>query len=185
MKELALHLLDIAENSIKAGADLIQLTISEKDNSRIMVVEDNGCGMKPDFLQHVTDPFCTTRTTRKVGLGLPLLRLAAEQTGGYLTVESRNREDFPDNHGTCVTACFHTDHIDCVPPGDMASTVWTLIQGAPKVDFVFLHKTPVCTVRLDTRAVRRELGKDIPINAPAVLEWIADFLHEQYAQSDA
>lgn len=183
MKELSLNLLDIAENSVKAGATLIRMTIREADAVLTMTVEDNGCGMKPDFLRSVTDPFCTTRTTRKVGLGLPLLRLAAEQTGGSLTVESRHRDEFPDSHGTRVTACFHTDHIDCTPLGDTVSTLWTLIQGSPEIDFVFLHETPAQTVRLDTREIRRELGADIPLNTPAVLDWIADYLREQYART--
>ena len=165
MKELSLNLLDIAENSVKAGATLIRMTLREAGNVLTMTVEDNGCGMKPDFLRSVTDPFCTTRRTRKVGLGLPLLRLAAEQTGGSLTVESRHRDAFPDGHGTCVTACFHTDHIDCTPLGDTVST-------------------PERVVRLDTRELRLELGADIPLNTPAVLDWIADYLREQYAQPD-
>lgn len=184
MKELSLNLLDIAENSVKAGATLIRMTLREAGNVLTMTVEDNGCGMKPDFLRSVTDPFCTTRRTRKVGLGLPLLRLAAEQTGGSLTVESRHRDAFPDGHGTCVTACFHTDHIDCTPLGDTVSTLWTLIQGSPEIDFVFLHETPERVVRLDTRELRLELGADIPLNTPAVLDWIADYLRDQYAQPD-
>ena len=87
-----------------------------------MKVIDNGCGMTPDMLKRVTDPFCTTRTTRKVGLGIPLLKLAAEQTGGSVTIESRHKVDIPIITETSVTAVFHTDHIDFPPLGDIIST---------------------------------------------------------------
>lgn len=86
MKELSLNILDIVENSAKAGASLIEVSLIEADHILTMKVIDDGCGMTPDMLKRVTDPFCTTRTTRKVGLGIPLLKLAAEQTGGSVTI---------------------------------------------------------------------------------------------------
>lgn len=182
MKELSLNLLDIAQNSVKAGATLIRISIQETDELLVMTIEDDGCGMEPEFLRRVTDPFTTTRTTRRVGLGLPLLRLAAEQTGGSLEIVSRHRDRYPDSHGTRVTATFCKDHIDCTPMGDAVSTLWTLIQGSPDIDFVFLHEMPRRAVQLDTREVRAELGGDIPLNTPAVLDWIIDYLREQYEQ---
>ena len=137
MKELSLHLLDIAQNSIAAGARHVDLTVEEAGDRITLTVADDGCGMSPEFLAQVTDPFTTTRTTRKVGLGLPLLRLAAEQTGGALEVESR------EGVGTTVTAVFHAGHIDCPPLGDMAATVALLAQGLPAFDAalcgVWLH----------------------------------------------
>ena len=125
MKELSLHILDIAQNSIAAGAKHVDLTVEEGEGLLRITVADDGRGMSPEFLASVTDPFTTTRTTRKVGLGLPLLRLAAEQTGGELRVESQL------GVGTTVTATFHADHIDCPPLGDTASTVSLLAQGLP------------------------------------------------------
>ena len=100
MKELSLNILDIAKNSVKAGASLITISIDEADSWRVLTIADNGCGMSPEFLAAVTDPFTTTRTTRPVGMGLPLLKLAAEQTGGSLSITSS--QDAAD-HGTPVT----------------------------------------------------------------------------------
>lgn len=131
MKELSLHILDIAENSAKAGAGLIGISITEKGGILTLRITDDGCGMKPEMLSRVTDPFTTSRTTRKVGLGLPLLRLAAEQTGGSLEITSRHIDEFPEDHGTVVTAVFDTRHIDSPPLGDVISTIVTLIQGHP------------------------------------------------------
>lgn len=117
MKELSLNMLDIAENSVRAGAALTQLLLTETADTRTLEIRDDGCGMDAETVRRVTDPFYTTRTTRRVGMGLPLLRLAAEQTGGTLMVVSRPAAEYPQAHGTTVTAVFHTDHIDCVPLG--------------------------------------------------------------------
>ncbi len=117
MKELSLNLLDIAENSVKAGATLTRLTLVEEAGTLTLRVEDDGCGMSAETVRGVTDAFYTTRTNRPVGMGLPLLRLAAEQTGGSLSVVSRHRDSHPADHGTAVTAVVHTDHIDCPPSG--------------------------------------------------------------------
>ena len=174
MKELSLHLLDIAQNSVSAGARHIDLSL-EEDAQRDcrMVVADDGKGMTPEFLAQVTDPFTTTRTTRPVGLGLPLLRLAAEQTGGRLEIESQV------GVGTTVTALFRTGHIDCPPPGDLPSTVALLIQGAPEVEWTYRHTTPKGTFTLDTRELRSILGPDVPLSEPAVTQWIREYLQEQ------
>ena len=136
MKELSLNILDVAENSVKAKASLIEILLTEIGNHLIITIKDDGCGMKKEILEGVTNPFYTTRTTRKVGLGLPLLKMAAEQTGGKMTVESVSEEDNRDAHGTTVTAEFYTDHIDFTPLGDIVSTIVTLIQGHPEFDFL-------------------------------------------------
>ena len=186
MKELSLNILDISENSTKAGATLVEISLAEKKHILTLMVRDNGCGMTPEILKRVTDPFCTTRTTRKVGLGIPLLKLAAEQTGGAVTIESRYQGEFPDSHGTTVTAVFHTDHIDAPPLGDIVATIVTIIQGHPDTDFLFTHSSdgagaqPAYEVRLDTREMREVLGGDIPLSSPEVLEWVASVLREQY-----
>ena len=190
MKELSLNILDISENSTKAGATLVEISLAEVNHILTLMIRDNGCGMTPEILRRVTDPFCTTRTTRKVGLGIPLLKLAAEQTGGAVTIESRHQSEFPEAHGTTVTAVFHTDHIDSPPLGDIVSTIVTIIQGHPDTDFLFTHSSdgtggrPAYDVRLDTREMREVLGGDIPLSSPEVLEWVASSLAEQYGSDE-
>jgi len=180
MKELSLNVLDITKNSVKARATLIQISLVEEGNLLTLTITDNGCGMKPEVVETVMNPFYTTRTTRKVGMGIPLLMLAAEQTGGSVTIESRHEEEYPDAHGTVVTATFYTDHIDFTPIGDMASSMETLIMGSPDIDFTFLHDMNGRRVELDTRQLREVLG-DVPLDSYEVVQWIGDFLREQYS----
>ena len=180
MKELSLNVLDISQNSVKAGATLIQICLRETDDWLTMTVTDNGCGMTAETLRGVIDPFYTTRTTRKVGLGIPLLKLAAEQTGGSVTISSRHESEYPDSHGTEVVATFYKKHIDFTPMGDIISTVTTLIQGSPDIDFEFRHLSNAFDVSLDTREVREVLGPEIPLSEPEILLWIANNLSEQY-----
>ncbi len=175
-----MNVLDIAKNSVKAGASLIEIRIEETDTVLTLTITDNGCGMKPEMLRSVIDPFCTTRTTRKVGLGIPLLKLAAEQTGGEICISSRHESEFPDSHGTVVVATFDPTHIDFTPMGDIVSTVTTLIQGSPEIDFVFLHQIGNGQVKLDTREMRALLGEDIPLNEPEIIQWATQYLTEQY-----
>ncbi len=179
MKELSLNVLDITKNSVKAGASLIHISLMEVGSLLTLTITDNGCGMKPEVVETVMNPFYTTRTTRKVGMGVPLLMLAAEQTGGTVTIQSRHEGDHPENHGTTVTATFHTDHIDFTPIGDMVSTMETLIMGSPEIDFVYVHDANGQRVELDTRQLREVLG-DVPLDSFEVIQWIGDFLREQY-----
>ena len=181
MKELSLNILDITENSVKAGASLIRIILEEQDETLTLIIADDGCGMKPDILRGVVDPFYTTRTTRRVGLGVPLLKMAAEQTGGSVSIESWHESDYPDRHGTVVTAVFYKKHIDFTPLGDIASTMVTLIQGSPQIDFVFRHTAKDLDVSLETKEMRQVLGDEVPLNTPEVLHWIADSLREQYS----
>lgn len=181
MRELSLNILDIAQNSISAGASLITIDVSESREEHLLTltVSDNGCGMDEEQLQNVCDPFFTTRTTRKVGMGIPLFRLAAEQTGGSLSIESVSADDDPIGHGTVTTAVFDTKHIDMTPLGDVVPTLITILQGHPEIDYVFLHDTPQHTVRLDTRELRAVLG-NVSLASFEVLTWIGDYLREQY-----
>jgi hypothetical protein len=181
LKELSLNILDISKNSVKARATLIQILITETEDKIEIKIIDNGCGMTPDVLRGVIDPFYTTRTTRKVGLGIPLLKLAAEQTGGEVSIESRHESEFPSDHGTVVCAVFYKNHIDFTPMGDIVSTMVTLIQGSPDIDFLFEHKSDSVNVFLDTREVRDVLGGEIPLDFPDVLDWISSNLREQYS----
>ncbi len=180
MKELSLNVLDIAKNSVKAGATLISITLIEENGWLTLTIADNGCGMTPEILRRVSDPFYTTRTTRRVGMGIPLLTLAAEQTGGSVHITSRHEGDHPVDHGTEVVATFDTRHIDFTPIGDLPMTVQVLIMGSPEIDFVFLHRTEQYAVELDTRQVREILGEEVPLSTHEVLEWILGSLREQY-----
>ena len=183
MKELSLNILDVAENSVKAGATLTQILINEDDENFELSFVDDGCGMSEEIVKSVTDPFYTTRTTRKVGLGVPLLKLAAEQTGGSLDVESRTIEDNSDNHGTKVVAKFNKNHIDFTPLGDVISSITTLIQGHPDTDFLFIHKVDGKEIKLDTRELREVLG-GVSLGEYEVIKWIEDFLKEQYVEAE-
>lgn len=181
MKELSLNILDIAQNSVKAKADTVKIILTETDESLTIEIIDNGCGMKEDFLRNVTDPFTTTRTTRKVGLGIPLFKLAAQQTGGDLKITSRHEEDYPDSHGTELTAVFRKDHLDFTPLGDVVSTLTVLIQGQPSIHWVYSHVTKKGSVDLDTDELKTVLG-DVPLDTFEVIAWIGDYLREQYAE---
>ena len=123
MRELSLNVLDIAQNSIKANASLIEIELSESTEKKELLIGiyDNGKGMTPEQVQSVTDPFFTTRTTRKVGLGIPFFKMAAEMTEGSFEIESEV------GVGTRVSAVFRTDHLDFTPVGDMCSTIVILI----------------------------------------------------------
>ena len=179
MKELSLNILDVAKNSVRAGATRIEISVStDADGLLTLKISDNGCGMDAETLKNVTDPFYTTRTTRKVGLGLPLLKLAAEQTGGSLCLTSSTEKG---SNGTVLRAVFDTKSIDCMPMGDIVSTVCILIAGSPEIDFEFSDVTPDRSVFLKTAELREVLG-DISLAEPEVQAWISEYLKEQYLQ---
>ena len=181
MKELSLNILDIAMNSVKAKADTVQITLTETDEVFEMKIEDNGCGMKQDFLENVIDPFTTTRTTRKVGMGIPFLKLAAEQTGGSFSITSKHESEYPDSHGTVTKAVFIKTSIDYTPLGDIVSTVVTLIQGSPNIRWIFNHVLNNGTVSLDTDELKAVLG-DVPLDNTEVIIWIKGYLEEAYSE---
>ena len=180
MRELSLNILDIAENSVKAGASLVHILLEETEEILQLEIRDNGCGMTPEFVARVTDPFCTSRTTRKVGLGIPLLLLAARQTGGDVEIISRTKEMDSVNHGTATKALFYKTHIDFTPLGDITETICTLIQCNPHMDFEFKHTTPGGEVVLSTKEMREELG-EVPLNTYEVIVWIREYMNQQYS----
>ena len=185
MKELSLNILDITQNSISAGATHITVALTEEENGRLtLVIADNGCGMTEEVLRRVSDPFYTTRTTRKVGMGISLLTLAAEQTGGTVTITSVHESVDPVGHGTTLTATFDTTSIDFPPLGDMVSTLSVIIQGHPEIDYSFRHVTPTKEVRLETTELREVLGEDVSLAEYEVMQWIESYLREQYAETD-
>lgn len=177
MKELSLHILDVAKNSVTAEAGQVDIRLEEtEDRTLTITITDDGRGMSPEFLATVTDPFTTTRTTRPVGLGLPLYRLAAEQTGGSLAIESALGE------GTTVTAVFHREHIDCPPLGDLSGTMALLIQGSPWVDFTLEHVTPKGEYLFSSQEIKEFLGNEVPLDLPEVYIWIQEYLDERESE---
>ncbi len=182
MKELSLNILDVTKNSVTAGADTIYITLNTSDDGILrLTIEDNGCGMSEEVQRRVTDPFYTTRTTRKVGMGLPLLKMAAEQTGGEMTIISSTEKG---KSGTTLCAVFDTKSIDFMPIGDIVSTMCVLISGSPDVRFVFKDITPRGEVILDTAELVAVLGEGISLAEPEVISWIGGYLSEQYSERD-
>ena len=181
MKELSLHVLDIVHNSLAAGASHIRILLSEDEVGILtLTIGDDGRGMNAGEAERAVDPFYTTRKTRRVGLGLPLLKMAAELTGGSLTLVSSSETDGGRNHGTSVTAVFDTKSVNMMPVGDMAATVCAVLQGYPEVECDFRHTGPGLNVSLDTTELRSVLGADIPLSSPDVLQWVTDYLSQQY-----
>ena len=176
MKEISLNILDIAENSVKAKATLTEIYVTEEGDTLTLTIKDDGCGMDEQTVKSVIDPFYTTRKTRSVGLGIPLLKLACEQTGGSLSISSSTDTD---DHGTTLRAIFFKNHIDFTPLGDVTSSIVTLIQGHPDTDFLFLHTKDAGEVSLDTREIRAVL-EDVPLDTYEVITWIRENLEEQY-----
>ncbi len=174
MKDLSLFLLDIAKNSTAAGSSVTCISLVLCDNTLSLKIEDNGCGMSSELLARVTDPFTTTRTTRRVGMGIPLLKMTAEQTGGSLSIQSQ------PGKGTVLTAVFIPQSIDMPPLGDLASSICALIQGSPDLDFYYYRQTPLGHFELDTRQLRQVLG-NVPLDTPQVCSWIYDYLTEHEA----
>lgn len=180
MDELSLYVLDITMNSVRAGASEISIILHEDDEWLTFSVTDNGCGMTEAQVNRLTDPFFTTRKTRKVGLGIPFLTMLAEMTGGYVKVTSVP-ESVSEDHGTTVEAKFGKNHIDFIPLGDIVETVKTLIQGSPEVNFTFVHQKPNGEVRLSCAEIREILG-DISLSEPEIITWIGENLKDQYAE---
>ena len=173
MKDLALHILDIAQNSISAKATLTQITIDEdkSKNRYVLTVEDNGTGMPPEVLEKVTDPYTTSRKTRKVGLGLPLLKLSAERANGNLDITSEL------GTGTKITAIFEFDHIDRVPIGDIAGVVVMLASMNPNLDFIYKHTTPKGEYIFDTKEIKAAL-EDLSIQNISIQKYLKEMVEE-------
>ena len=173
MRELSLNILDIAQNSISAGASLITIEVNENtvEKTLLIGIYDNGCGMSEEQVKSVIDPFFTTRTTRKVGMGIPLFKMAAEQTGGYLEIKSEL------GVGTEIRAIFKTDNVDFTPLGDVASTIQMLITMNTDRDFVYKHTVNEKEFIADTREIKEILG-DVPLDTYEVSQWILEFIKE-------
>ncbi len=173
MRDISLHILDIAQNSLSAGASTVTVTVTRRSEENLLKTEicDDGRGMDEQMLVTVTDPFVTTRTTRKVGLGLPLLRAASERSGGALRVRSS------PGQGTMVSATFEYDNIDRPPLGNVAETAISLVVTNPEVRFILRYEVDDKSFLFDTGVIAAELG-DVPVNEPLVIEWMKQYLDE-------
>ncbi|MBE6855159.1 MAG: sensor histidine kinase [Ruminococcus sp.] len=179
MPELSLNILDVAENSIRAEASLTEISVTADTaaDTLTVVISDNGCGMTEEQCSAVCDPFFTTRTTRKVGLGVPFFKQAAESTGGSFSIRSVPGE------GTVVTAVFGLSHIDRMPLGDMTATVHTLVTMHCDTDFLYTYSVDGRSFVLDTREFREILG-GVPFDTPEISAYIKDFLSENKREAD-
>jgi anti-sigma regulatory factor (Ser/Thr protein kinase) len=174
MKELALHILDLIQNCITAGADLIKLTILEnlEENTLSILIEDNGCGMDEETVTRVIDPFYTTRTTRAVGLGVPMFKVSAEMCGGDFEIISEV------GVGTRVEAWFMYDHIDRPPLGDMPNTIVGVVLSLEHANLLYKHTFNNQSFELDTKEMREMLGHEVSLSEVEVLQWVKGYVKE-------
>ena len=176
MPELALHILDLVQNSVSAGATRVVVTVCYDTAADVLLIsiEDDGKGMPPELLARVESPFATTRTTRKVGLGIPMLKQSAEMAGGTFGIESEIGK------GTWIHASFDLSNIDCIPMGEICDSLVTLIVLNPETpDFVFQAFAPEKEALFDTRQVREALG-GVSLAEPEVAAWIKESIDEEF-----
>ena len=173
MKELSLHILDIIQNSISANASLITIGIEEDDEKDTLSIEitDDGMGMDREMLEKVTDPFITSRKSRRVGLGIPLFKAAAERCNGYFSIDST------PGQGTTVLATFQKSHIDRAPLGNIAESIAICIHGNEKVDYYYKHVYNEKIFTFDTKEIRNVIG-EIPIISIEVITWIKKYIED-------
>ncbi len=174
MKELSLHILDIVQNSITANATAIDIIIIEspKDDLLTISIIDNGCGMSEELLEKVISPFVTSRTTRKVGLGISLFKAAAERCNGNFKIYST------EGKGTSIEVKFQRSHIDRAPLGKMSDTFITLLISNENIDYTYKHVLDDKEFFIDTREIKQILGNEVSITSPQVLEWIKENIRE-------
>jgi anti-sigma regulatory factor (Ser/Thr protein kinase) len=180
LRELALHLLDIANNSVSAHARNITIIVIEDipSDRLYLSVEDDGDGMDSEMIQRVTDPFVTSRTTRKVGLGIPLLKAAAEACQGYLKIHSQVGK------GTQVEVEFQHSHIDRMPLGSISETILALVVGCPEIHWRLIYRYNQETFEFDDQVIKQELG-GIPLTEPSILEFLREYLQQGIDQLQA
>lgn len=173
MRELSLHILDIAQNSIKAEAECLRIVVIEDlaSDKLTIKIKDDGTGMDSETVNKVIDPFYTTRTTRKVGLGIPLFKTSAEQCDGYFEIKSNL------GAGTEIIAVFKYSHIDRVPLGNMPDTIVTIINGCDHMDLVYTHTYNGLTFTLNTKEIKKLLD-GVPISNLDVIAWLREYITE-------
>lgn len=176
MRELSLHILDLAQNSIGAGAHNVKIVINEDEGGFFTFsIEDDGCGMSEAMVAQVRDPFVTTRKTRKVGMGIPFIDMVCQQCGGHLDIKSVEGE------GTIIKAYFANDDIDVPPLGNIVESIKVLLVGAPWLDVVFVYKNGDDGFTFDTCQIKEILGDAADFTNPEVYTWIEGYLKQEIA----
>ncbi len=180
MKEISLHILDLAQNSIRAGAGNVLIRIEEDSAADTFSVSltDDGCGMGAEMAKSVQNPFVTTRTTRKVGLGIPLFKAGCENCAGTFTLESEL------GRGTRIAGTYQRSHIDRPPLGNIADTIAMLIAANPKLHLRYEHKLNGEEYALDTAEIQEILG-EVPLDTPEVTAFIAEFIHSNESELES
>jgi hypothetical protein len=173
LREIALHMLDIIENSVAAEATCVEILVDEdlKNDRLKIVVQDNGQGMDEKMLTGVSDPFVTTRITRQVGLGIPLFKAAAEACNGHLQIDSRLGQ------GTRLKAEFQHSHIDRMPLGDLAETMLHVVIGHPQVHWLFHYQVGDKAFTFDDELIKKEVA-GLPLTEPSILTFIRELLQD-------
>lgn len=180
MPEISLNILDVAQNSVRAEAKLIEISViaDTKADRLTIIIKDDGCGMSEEMVKRVIDPFYTTRTTRNIGLGIPFYKMSAENTGGSFSIESEV------NVGTVVTAVYVISSIDRMPLGDMTGTIHSLIVYNTHIDFLYTYTINDRSFTLDTREFKEILGEDVSFAETEVSNYIKEFLSENKNEVD-
>jgi anti-sigma regulatory factor (Ser/Thr protein kinase) len=178
LKEISLHILDLAENSVNAGATEIQICVAEniKNDELVVNIKDNGCGMDAEKVKRITDPFVTSRTTRKVGLGIPFFKAAAEACEGSFEISSEV------GHGTLVSVEFRHSHIDRMPLGDLKGTFLNLLIGNSDIRWIFRYEYNENVFEFDSQPVKEILG-DLPLSDPQVIKFLRGSISEGIDQA--
>ena len=172
LRDISLHILDLVQNSVKAKADKVEVGIGyDKEGFLHVSIEDNGCGMSPEFLAKVEDPFTTSRTTRKVGMGIPFFKLACLLSGGDFSITSE------EGKGTCTKGSFLISNIDRLPLGNVAETMKFLIMDEPDIRYILKLGSPSDQFVFDTDEIKEQLG-DVPLSDPDILQWIEEYIKE-------
>lgn len=179
MKEISLNIMDLAQNSIRAKASEIEIAVCEsmKENILKIDINDNGTGMTPEMLQRVTDPFFTSRTTRKVGLGIPLFKQLVEQCNGSILIKSE------EGKGTQVLSTMELNNIDRQPMGDIAGVLVLLVSANPRIRFLYTHKTDSGLYTLDTAEIKEALGVT-EYYEPGILKYLKEMIYENLKEID-
>ncbi|MDR1055590.1 MAG: ATP-binding protein [Prevotellaceae bacterium] len=173
MQDFSAHIMDIAQNSVRANASRIEIEVNDflLQDSYSITVRDNGCGMDAETLAKVSDPFFTSRTVRKVGLGIPLLKQNAEATGGYVTIWSEPKV------GTTIRAVFSHTHIDRPPVGDIPGVIVLLAAANPNIEIIYKHKTDSGEYIFNSIEVKKFLD-GVPLNDPEIVQALRQMIEE-------
>lgn len=171
MRELSMHILDLAQNSIAAGAKRVEIEVAADTKADVLTISisDDGRGMSEQLLNSARDPFTTTRTTRRVGLGIPMFEEAAAAAGGGLTLKSE------EGKGTLISASFKLSNVDRAPLGNIAETIMAIVAANPEMSIKYVHRMDGTEFIFDTNDVKDEL-EGVPINNNFVLKWLYEFI---------